>query len=124
MQNSPESQDFVEKPGGQSRSATQVHMPGAERPQEPPLSPSSREGYQANGRARRGILARHGDAENRRREGLTVPKHPRLLPRFLQSFRCPLVGPAGLARRRRVQLFPGQEFAYGQDLDAGMLAPR
>ena len=68
--------------------------------------------------------ARHGDAEDRRREGLTVPKYPRLLRRFLQSFRCPLVGPAGLARRRRVQLFPGQKFAYGQDLDAGMLAPR
>ena len=55
---------------------------------------------------------------------LTVPEHPRLLPRFLQSFRCPLVGPAGLARRRRVQLLSVQEFSYGQDLDAGMLAPR
>ena len=67
---------------------------------------------------------RHGDAEDRRREGLTVPKHPRLLPRFFQNLRCPLVGPAGLARRRRVQLLSGQEFAHGQDLDAGMLAPR
>ena len=51
--------------------------------------------------------ARHGDAEDRRREGLTAPKHPRLLPRFLHGFRCPLVGPAGLARRRRVQLLSG-----------------
>ena len=55
---------------------------------------------------------------------LTVPEHPRLLPRFLQSPRCPLIGPAGLARRRRVQLLSGQDFSYGQDLDAGMLAPR
>ena len=55
---------------------------------------------------------------------LTVPEHPRLLPRFFQSLRCPLVGQAGLARRRRVQLLSGQEFSHGQDLDAGMLAPR
>ena len=66
--------------------------------------------------------ARHVDAEDRRREGLTVPKHPRLLPRFLQDFRCPLVRPAGLARRRCVQLLSGQEFSHGQDLDTGMLA--
>ena len=39
---------------------------------------------------------------------LTVPEHPRLLPRFLQSLRCPLVGQASLARRRRVQLLSGQ----------------
>ena len=55
---------------------------------------------------------------------LTVPEDPRLLSRFLQSLRCPLVGQAGLARRRRVQLLSGQEFSYGQDLDARMLAPR
>ena len=60
--------------------------------------------------------ARHVDAEDRRREGLTVHKHPRLLPRFLQDFRCPLVRPAGLARRRCVQLLSGQEFSHGQDL--------
>ena len=60
----------------------------------------------------------------RRREGLTVPKYLRLLPRFFQSLRCPLVGQAGLARRRRVQPLSGEEFSYGQDLDAGMLAPR
>ena len=55
---------------------------------------------------------------------LTVPEHPRLLPRFFQSLRCPLVGQASLARRRRVQLLSGQEFSHGQDLDAWMLAPR
>ena len=55
---------------------------------------------------------------------LTVPEHPRLLPRFFQSLRCALVGQAGLARRRRVQLLSGQDFSHGQDLDARMLAPR
>ena len=55
---------------------------------------------------------------------LTVPEHPRLLTRFFQSLRCALVGQAGLARRRRVQLLSGQDFSHGQDLDARMLAPR
>ena len=59
--------------------------------------------------------ARHGDAEDRRREGLTVPEHSRLRLRFFPSLRCPLVGQAGLARRRRVQLLSGQEFTHGQD---------
>ena len=53
-----------------------------------------------------------------------VPKHRRLLRRFHQCLRCPLVGPAGLARRRRVQLLSVQDFSHGQDLDARMLAPR
>ena len=58
MQNSLESQDFVENPGGPSRSATQAHTSGAERLQEPPLCAVQWEGggYPANGRATRGIL--------------------------------------------------------------------
>ena len=79
--------------------------------------------YAASGRAA-AFVRRGGSVLHEGAPRLTVPEHPRLLPRFLQSLRCPLVGQASLARRRRVQLLSGQEFSYGQDLDAGMLAPR
>ena len=121
----PPNHRILWKTKGQSRSTTQGPRLALNGPQEeapfvrrPRGIPGQRSRHTGHPRAR------HGDAEDRRREGLTVPEHSRLRLRFFPSLRCPLVGPAGLARRRRVQLLSGQEFSYGQDLDAGMLAPR
>ena len=74
--------------------------------------PTSARGRSPAPRARGGQLRRErrdavGPAAGRLPR-LTVPEHPRLLPRFLQSLRCPLVSSAGLARRRRVQLLPAR----------------
>ena len=53
---------------------------GAERPQEPPLCADQEMGdARPEARHTGHPRARHGDAENRLLDGLTVPKHPRAL---------------------------------------------